>query len=144
MILLPGSQALVNFMCFSNISTPVNGVGNSAFVYRNTTLTSITPTVNNPIIGFYQIEFTVPSNWEEGDIISVVFESTINGLATRAHKIAGTVSLQVLDIYQRLALDPDNPVSLSRVDNITTESFAGKTLTHVVDENNDSVTSTRS
>ena len=142
-ILVPGSAALVNFMCFSNISTPINGTNVSVSIYRNTTLTAIDPTITNPAVGFYQVQFTIPTNWEQNDVVTALFSSTINGLTTQAHKIVGVVNTQVLDIFQRTGLDADNPVTLSRVGNTTTEVFSGKTLTHVVDEENDSVVVTR-
>ncbi len=65
-------------------------------------------------------------------------------IATSVRNELAPLESQLDEIYSRHALKSGVSVSTVRVDDTTTETFDGITITHVVDEDNDTIVSTRS
>jgi hypothetical protein len=69
---------------------------------------------------------------------------TLSSAGVFTAEALGLTSIKVDELHKRIGLNPSFPLTTSRIGNTTTESVAGITLTHIVDTQNDAVSTTRS
>jgi hypothetical protein len=66
-------------------------------IYKNGIETSIVVSVAKSSIGFYNATFTVPSNWEQGDVADATIVANIDGFEDTVIKRVGEVTIDTID-----------------------------------------------
>lgn len=67
-------------------------------IFRDAVQTSLTATIQAVSIGVYSYEFTIPNDWDIGNIIDVHFEVTVGGKSIILKNNLGPIQYNVQNI----------------------------------------------